>query len=122
VSESRFEEMKRYVRFGDDEARLLASFGAIAAPSFQSIVEDFYARIREHEDAHAVFTGEAQIARLQRSMVRWLTRLCGGTYDEGYFAETVQIGRVHVRVGLPQRYMFTAMALIRGALVRIADR
>ena len=29
-----------------------------------------------------------------------------------------KIGRVHVRVGLPQRYMFTAMALIRVALER----
>jgi PAS domain S-box-containing protein len=114
--------MKRYVRFGDEEARLLVAFGAVAAPSFPSIVASFYDRIREHEDAHAVFTGEAQIARLQSSMVRWLTRLCGGTYDQNYFAETATIGRVHVRVGLPERYMFTAMALIRVALLEIADR
>jgi PAS domain S-box-containing protein len=122
LTESPFEEMKRYVRLGDGEARLLAAFGVRAKPSFEAIVENFYDRIREHEDAHAVFTGEAQIARLQRSMVLWLTRLCGGTYDERYFEETAQIGRVHVKVGLPQRYMFTAMALIRVALNEIADR
>jgi len=120
--ESSFDEMKRYVRLGAEEARLLAAFGVVAQPSFRSIVESFYDRIREHEAAHAVFTGEAQIARLQNSMVRWLTRLCGGTYDEAYFAETVTIGRVHIKVGLPQRYMFTAMALIRVALLEIADR
>jgi PAS domain S-box-containing protein len=122
VSESRFDEMKRYVRFGDEEAQLLAAFGVVARPSFPSIVESFYARIREHEDAHAVFSGEAQIVRLQGSMVRWLTRLCGGTYDQQYFEETATIGRVHVKVGLPERYMFTAMALIRVALSEIADR
>ena len=122
VSESRFDEMKRYVRFGDEDARLLAAFGVVAGPSFPSIVENFYARIREHEEAHAVLTGEAQIARLQCSMVRWLSRLCGGTYDESYFEETSKIGRVHVKVGLPERYMFTAMALIRVALCEIADR
>jgi len=122
VTESRFEEMKRYVGFGEDEARLLASFGKVATPFFPSIVERFYAQIREHEDAHRVLTGEEQISRLQRSMTAWLGRVCGGSYDEAYFEETATIGRVHVKVGLPQRYMFTAMALIRVALSEIADR
>ena len=45
-----------------------------------------------------------------------------GTYDESYFADAQKIGRVHVRVGLPQRYMFTAMALIRVELLRIVDQ
>ena len=83
------------------------------------IAQSFYDRIREHEDAHAVFTGEAQIERLQRSLQRWLDRLLSGSYDEAYFLETLQIGRVHVRVGLPQRYMLTAMALIRLELTRL---
>ncbi len=68
-----------------------------------------------------MFTGEAQIERLQRSLVKWMDRFCSGIYDEAYYAETLKIGRVHVEVGLPQRYMFTAMALIRVALHDIAD-
>ena len=50
-----------------------------------------------------------------------MDRVFSGTYDEAYFERDATIGRVHVRVGLPQRYMFTAMALIRVALERIAD-
>ncbi len=119
--ETRFEELKRYVRLTADDARLLAEFRPLAAPHFKRITQDFYERIREHEEAHAVFTGEEQIARLQRSLVRWMDRLLSGTYDEAYFEETAKIGRVHVNVGLPQRYMFTAMALIRVALMRIVD-
>src|SRR5262249_50810158 len=117
---SLFEEMKRYVRFGPEDERLLALFRPIAAPHFRRISEEFYDRIREHDDANAVFTGEAQIARLQHSLVRWMDRVCSGPHDEAYFAETAKIGRMHVRVGLPQRYMFTAMALIRVALERVA--
>jgi hypothetical protein len=85
------------------------------------IAQEFYDQIRQHDDAHAVFTGEAQIARLQRSLVQWMERLLGGCYDEAYFDGTAKIGRVHVKVGLPQRYMFTAMALIRSSLLRLAD-
>ncbi len=118
--ESTFEEMKRYIRFGDEDARLLSRFRPLAAPHFRRIAEEFYDRTREHHDAHAVFTGEEQIARLQKSLVRWMERICGGPYDEGYFQETAKIGRVHVRIGLPQRYMFTGMALVRTSLGRIA--
>ena len=121
MPESMFEEMKRYIRFADEDERLLVQLRPLAAPHFQRIAEEFYDRIREHEDAHAVFTGEAQILRLQSSLVRWMERVCSAPHDQAYFLETAKIGRMHVRIGLPQRYMFTAMALIRGALERIAE-
>ena len=119
-AETRYQELKRYVAFTDDDARLLQALGLLAAPHYPRIAQEFYERIREHEEAHAVFTGDAQIARLNRSLQSWLGRALGGTYDERYFEETQKIGRVHVQVGLPQRYMFTAMALIRVELTRIA--
>lgn len=114
--ETLFEEMKRYVRFAAAESAALAAFAPMAAPHFERIAAEFYERVREHEDAHAVFTGEEQIARLQRSLVAWMGRLFAGPHDEDYFAERAKIGRVHVRIGLPQRYMFTAMSLIRASL------
>jgi signal transduction histidine kinase len=116
-----FEEMKRYVRFVPEDEAALAELRPLVAPHFERIAAEFYDRIREHEDAHAVFTGEAQIARLRASMVRWMERICTGPYDQRYFEETAKIGRVHVRIGLPQRYMFTAMALIRSSLSAIVE-
>jgi len=119
--ETRFAELKRYVRFTAEDGARLAAFRAVATPHFGRIAQEFYDRVRLHEEAHAVFTGEAQIARLQRSLVRWLGRVFGGTYDEAYYAETTAIGRMHLKVGLPQRYMLTAMALIRLSLIDIAE-
>lgn len=120
--ETRFQELKRYVRLDERDGRLLRELGELARPELPRIAEEFYDRIREHEDAHAVLTGEEQIQRLQRSLVSWLSRVLSGTYDEQYHEQTSIIGRVHVRIGLPQRYMLTAMALIRVELLRIADR
>jgi PAS domain S-box-containing protein len=120
--ETRFQEIKRYVRLDEADCERLRAFGVLASAEFPRIASEFYDRIREHEEAHAVFTGEEQIQRLQRSLIAWLTRVCAGTYDEAYCEQTSVIGRVHVRIGLPQRYMLTAMALIRVELLRIADR
>lgn len=114
-------ELLRYVRFTPNDTAVLRVFQPYAAPHFERIATEFYDRIREHEGAHDVFTGEEQITRLQRSLVRWMHRLCWGPHDEAYFAETAKIGRVHVQIGLPQRYMFGAMAVIRTALIHVVD-
>ena len=121
MTETRLEEMKRYLRFDEEDAHALLAFRDLASPHFPRIALEFYERIREHEDAHAVLTGEAQTERLKRSLVLWMGRMLSGTYDEAYAEETRKIGRVHVRVGLPQRYMFTAMALLRVALEAVAE-
>ena len=119
--ETRFQELKRYVVFTGDDARLLAALRPHAEPHFSRIAQQFYDSIREHEEAHAVFTGEDQIMRLQASLQRWMGRVLSGVYDEAYYTESAKIGRMHVKVGLPQRYMFTAMALIRVELTRICE-
>jgi hypothetical protein len=113
-AETRFAELKRYVEFSAEDAALLARVPwrpprrtSSASPRSSTTAS---ASTRRRTPCSP---GEAQIARLQRSLVRWLERVFGGDYDEAYFAETTAIGRVHVKVGLPQRYMFTAMALIR---------
>ncbi|WP_437912129.1 protoglobin domain-containing protein [Sorangium sp. So ce302] len=121
AQETLFDEIKRYVRFSEQDERWLAVLRAHAEPHFPRIADEFYDRIREHEGAHDVFTGEEQVERLKRSLVRWMTRICTGPYDGAYFDESAKIGRIHVRVGLPQRYMFTAMTLIRLAFHEIAQ-
>lgn len=118
--ETLYEELKRYVRLTDEDSEHLAALRPHAQPHFERIAREFYERAREHEDAQAVFTGEEQVARLRRTLIAWMGRLLAGPHDEAYFDETAKIGRVHVRVGLPQRYMLTAMALIRRELCKIA--
>jgi PAS domain S-box-containing protein len=119
--ETRFQELKRYVRFEARDAELLLAFRSLAAPDFPRLVREFYERIREHAEAHEVFADQEQIQRLQLSLIAWLARVFGGVYDEKYYEQTSQIGRIHARIGLPQRYMLSAMALIRVALLRIAE-
>src|SRR5262245_61006710 len=92
--ETVFAELKRYVRFSGDDAARLALFRPHALPHLPRIANEFYDRIREHERAHDVLTGEEQVERLKGSLVRWMTRVCTGPYDEAYYEETAKIGRV----------------------------
>ena len=112
--ETFFEEMKRYVSFSDGDARLLQSVGALIDPYLPGMSERFYEQITRHPDAGKVFTGgQEQIDRLKQTLQVWGRRLFQGPFDEEYAAERYKIGVRHVLIGLPQRYMISAMGVVR---------
>lgn len=120
--ETLFGEMKRYVGFTPDDTEALARVRHLVQPHYAAICEEFYERIQAHPEADAVFSGPEQVARLKQMLVAWMDRLLAGPHDEEYFRLRSRIGRTHVRVGLKQIYMFTAMNLIRLSLGRIARK
>ncbi len=120
-AETFFEELKRYVRFGREEEGALRLLAPHARPFFQEIAEAFYQRLSDHDSARRVFSGPEQIQRLKGAMVVWLEGLLTGPWDEPYYRRRARIGRRHVEIDLPQRYMFGAMDHIRIELSRIAD-
>jgi signal transduction histidine kinase len=108
------ENLTRYVGFDDDASAALRAAHPLVAPHFAAIIDDFYATIEAHPDARAAITGgAAQIARLKQSLLRWIDELFRGPHDQEYFERRARIGRVHVRINLPQMYMLTAMDRIR---------
>jgi PAS domain S-box-containing protein len=114
-------ELQRYVRWTDADLARLKLLAVTARPHFQRITDEFYERVREHEDAHAVLRDDAQVQRLKGTLQRWMETLLTSTRDGTYCDERSRIGRVHVRVGLPQRFVPSAMSLIHQSLARIAD-
>jgi signal transduction histidine kinase len=121
MSETVFEELKRYVRFGEEDERALRDLHGAAAPELERIAGVFYDRILSHEEARLVLAGgESRVGHLKVTLVTWMDTLLQGPWDEAYWARRYAIGRVHVRIGLPQHYMFGAMNVIRVELARIA--
>ena len=108
------ENVKVYVGFDDQASAALRAAHDIVAPHFAEIIDDFYATIEAHPAARAAITGgNTQIQRLKRTLLVWIDELFQGPHDEAYFERRARIGRVHVRIDLPQMYMFTAMDRIR---------
>lgn len=123
VSDPQFlEELKSYVGFGPAHAAVLVALREPLAPALPSVVERFYEAIMRTPSAMAVFTGGLpQIERQKRLLHSWLQGLFCGVYDRDYLELRARIGRTHVRIRLDQRYMFTAMNLVREGLHRALD-
>jgi two-component system sensor histidine kinase HydH len=115
-----FESLKQYVGFTDPSSAALRELHPAAQPHFAAIVDDFYAAIDAHPGTRAAITGGAeQIARLKGTLMRWLDLLLLGPHDEAYYDLRARIGRMHVRIALPQGFMFTAMNRIRLRLLEV---
>jgi signal transduction histidine kinase len=116
------DELLAYVRLDDaDRARLSALHDRLA-PAFPGIAERFYEAVFSNARAASVLTGPQQIERLRVTLIDWMSTGLRGPYDETFATKRSRIGRVHVRIGLDQHYMFTAMSVVRTAYSeRIAE-
>ncbi len=123
MPESIFEELKRYVGFDEADEAALRALHPLVQPHFVAIAEIFYQRILENDGARKVLVeGESMVGRLKVSLIAWMERLFSGPWDEAYFELRSRIGRVHVRINMPQHYMFGAMNVMRRGLADVVDR
>jgi two-component system sensor histidine kinase HydH len=111
------EDLQGYVGFGPSDAQALRGMHPYVQSHFPRIAEVFYERILAHPEARRVLEGgESRVGQLKRTLVQWMEGLFLGPWDNAYFERRCRIGRVHVRIGLPQHYMFGAMNVLRREL------
>lgn len=113
-----FEQMKAWVGLTSVAQERLRKVGPSLYPHLQQVVDRFYNAILQDPEAKAVFRDENQLKHTSEMLHAWLVGLFGGVYGEAYFKQRSQIGEAHVRVDLPQRFVFTAMGVVRQELSR----
>jgi signal transduction histidine kinase len=122
MAETLLAELMRYVGWGPADEAALRALHPVAAPELERIADVFYRRILDHDEArHALEGGESQVGRLKITLRAWMDTLLAGPWDEAYYQRRARIGRLHVRIALPQHYMFGAMNVIRQELVAVID-
>jgi two-component system sensor histidine kinase HydH len=115
-----FAELKRYIGFGARDAANLRSLARVVEPHLPATADRFAQEILQQPGARKFLAeGPAQLERLRHTWTTWLGSLFSGTYDAEYVRQHAQIGRAHVRIGLPQHYAFAALEVIRRELKRV---
>lgn len=118
-----FIALQAYVGFTERDRLALGGARSQVLPLLSTVVSKFYETIASDPEAQAILDAEAsRLMRLKGFLEQWLEQLFCSVYDHAYFEHRAKIGRTHVRVDLPQHYMFAAMSVIRRELVRVVDR
>jgi two-component system sensor histidine kinase HydH len=108
------EHLADCVGFDSSDAGRLERLGPLLAPHLPEIADKFYTQLTATPQMQSLFTGgEPQMRHLRDTLCQWMRELFGGQYGSAYWENRLRIGHTHVRIGLPQYYMFTAMETIR---------
>jgi len=115
----RYEEVRSYLGWTDDDRRRLSAVRSAMEPHFSGIVDAFYAAIGQQPNICRVLTGGAeQLDRLKKTLTSWLCDLFSAPHDEAYVARHYRAGRRHVEIGLEQFYVNGGLSHIRAGLMR----
>ncbi len=110
--------MKRYLHLLPEDSELLKELGPRMEKYLPEMAERFYSQIPHHPGASRVFTGgDAQVQRLKSTLQAWGRGLFNGVYDEYYAEDRYRIGFRHVRISLDQKYVISAMGVVRSFLM-----
>lgn len=116
----RYGELLRYVGYETVGTERVARFRRQLRSHYARITHQFYEQILMHDGARVHLSSEAQVLRLRSSLIAWLDSLWVDEASPERTEHTAEIGRVHMRLGIPARYVIAAMANIRRELVQIA--
>ena len=119
----RYQQLQLYVKWTQADAQRVRGIATLVRPSFEPLVDDFYAEITKHPEASRVITGgEEQISRLKKTLVNWLVELFSGSYDRDYVERRWRVGLRHVEIGLNQVYTNAALSRLRRGLLAAIEK
>jgi hypothetical protein len=93
------------------EQTLLGALAAQAGEQASAMTQAFYTRLFAH-DHTADYLKDAAMDRLHSMLGDWFKDLFTGSYGAAYARKRLEIGHVHVRVGLPVRYPLAMLDII----------
>jgi hypothetical protein len=104
-------ELAELMALTDDECTTLACLHDAAKAQAPAMSQAFYDRLTSHDYTNEYFQG-LPMDTLHGTIRAWFSDLFAGTYDAAYVEQRLQIGRVHVRIGLPVRYPLAMLDVV----------
>ncbi|MEM7737433.1 MAG: protoglobin domain-containing protein [Deinococcota bacterium] len=104
-------ELLELVHVDDTEKALLAALQDAASAASAEMVRAFYDRLFAHDNTKEYFAG-VSMTRLHGMISTWFVELFSGNYDSKYVSKRIEIGQIHVRIGLPVRYPLAMLDIV----------
>ncbi len=93
------------------EAAMLSELHQQAQALAPQMTAAFYDRLLARPETSEYFA-DKQMDQMHATIGQWFSELFAGTYDEAYARKRLQIGVVHVKIGLPVRYPLAMMDVL----------
>lgn len=108
---------KRLIAFSDTDVQRLRELAPLLEDRFAGLAETFYGRLRSEEVPRTFLSDPDRLRGLMHSLQDWARGLFREDFGENYLQRRARIGRIHVQINLPQRFVIWAMSIVRQHLV-----
>lgn len=105
------DELIRLMNLSTEEQALLGSLQEQAQAVLPQLTDTFYARLFAHPHTAEYLEGHS-MERLHSMVGDWFVDMFRGTYDTTFAQKRINIGAIHVRIGLPVRYPLAMLDVI----------
>lgn len=117
--EAILDELVGLTKMTDEEKQILGQLKESADKNSKEMIDAFYERLTSHENTNEFLDGKLE--KMRNTLHQWFVELFEGEYGKEYIKKRLQIGKVHVRIGLPVRYPLAMMDIIMDYGQRIAQ-
>jgi hypothetical protein len=104
-------ELSELMDLTDDDCTLLSDLKSAAEERARSMTDDFYERLFKHDHTKEYFEGQ-DMDRLHAMIGDWFSEIFSGDYSPEYVKQRLQIGYIHVKIGLPVRYPLAMIDIV----------
>ena len=108
----------------DDQTRqTLREFRTILVEHIDSLLESFYRHVKAHPEIAVKFSSPDRMAHAATMQKKhWLESVFAGNFDDNYFANVTEIGKIHQRIGLEPRWYTAGYCFVLNEVFAIAIR
>jgi methyl-accepting chemotaxis protein len=111
----------RFLQIDEDDRDHLRDFREVLAPVIDGLLDQFYGHITRYPATASKFGGPDRIIHARRMQKEhWLEKVFAGNFDDAYFAQVTQIGKVHQKIGLEPRWYTAGYCFILNLVFALA--
>ncbi|GBQ27248.1 globin-coupled sensor protein [Gluconacetobacter azotocaptans] len=99
----------------------LREFRPVLEKHIDTVLDAFYSHVARAPEAARIFVGKRIDHARDMQRIHWLDNVFSGAFNEHYFRQAVNIGRIHQRVGLEPRWYMAGYCFTINKLVGIAS-
>lgn len=110
VPEELLQTMKTLLNFNDQDVANLKAMGPLLIPHATEMTQVFYEALSRSPEAKAILDGDSgRRERLHSTLDAWYKEIFAGSYGDAYAQRRWIIGLVHVKIGIPPKFVVGSM-------------
>ena len=114
-------KIKSLYELSEGEEILLSEISPLMEEHKEEFAEEFYGHIMAQKETAEFFPTEEKLDRHKRIIAMWFMELFRGKYDDAYFRNLKNVGKVHVRIKLDGQFVNSSMAKVRSFLISVLE-